>query len=146
LELLYSFTDSIEKLKDWRMVPVKNKKILVFIIGLILLVTAIISLSDDLFSPYVSFEYAEKHPGKYVQIIGKRAADTEVKHDAAGFSFTLIDDKGNRLNAFHSGVKPQNFEHTEQVVVLGKYSSEKKLFEADKVLVKCPSKYEKEKK
>ena len=124
----------------------KNKKILVFVIGLILLVTAIISMSDDLFSPYVSFEYAEKHPGKYVQIIGKRAADAEVVHSAAGFTFTLIDESGSRLTAFHSGVKPQNFEHTEQVVVLGKYSSVKNIFEADKVLVKCPSKYEKEKK
>jgi len=125
---------------------VKNKKILVFIIGLILLVTAIISLSDDLFSPYVTFKYAEKHPGKYVQIIGKRAADTQVIHDTTGFSFTLVDDSGNRLAAFHKGVKPQNFEHTEQVVVLGKYSSDKNIFEADKVLVKCPSKYEREKK
>jgi len=125
---------------------VKNKKILVFIIGLILLVTAIISLSDDLFSPYVSFEYAVKHPGKYVQIIGKRAADVEVIHNASGFTFTMTDENGNRLNAFHNGVKPQNFEHTEQVVVLGKFSSEKNIFEADKVLVKCPSKYEKEQK
>jgi len=124
---------------------VKNKKILVFIIGLILLVTAILALSDDLFSPYVSFQYAEKHPGKYVQIIGKRAQDTEVKHDASGFTFTLVDDSGSRLTAFHNGVKPQNFEHTEQVVVLGKFSSDKKIFDADKVLVKCPSKYQKEK-
>ncbi len=124
----------------------KNKKILVFVIALILLVTAIISLSDDLFSPYVSFEYAEKHPGKYVQIIGKRAADAEVIHNAEGFTFTMIDEAGSRLTAFHKGVKPQNFEHTEQIVALGKYSADKKIFEADKVLVKCPSKYEKEKK
>ncbi|HNX23143.1 MAG TPA: cytochrome c maturation protein CcmE [Spirochaetota bacterium] len=123
----------------------KNKKILVFIAALILLVTAILSLSDDLFSPYVTFQYAEKHPGKYVQIIGKRAKDTEVTHSAAGFTFTLIDESGSRLTIFHNGVKPQNFEHTEQVVVLGKYSSDKTIFEADKVLVKCPSKYEKEK-
>jgi len=125
---------------------VKNKKFLVFIIGLILLVTAIISLSDDLFSPYVTFQYAEQHSGKYVQIIGKRAKDSGVIHNTNGFTFTLADESGSNITVFHNGVKPQNFEHTEQVVVLGKYSSEKKLFEADKVLVKCPSKYEKEKK
>jgi cytochrome c-type biogenesis protein CcmE len=123
-----------------------NKKILVFIIGLILLVTAIISLSDDLFSPYVTFEYAQKHPGKYVQVIGKRAVDAEVIHSESGFTFTMIDEAGSRLTAFHNGVKPQNFEHTEQIVALGKYSADNKIFEADKVLVKCPSKYEKEKK
>lgn len=124
----------------------KNKKILIFIIAVVLLVIAIISLSDDLFSPYVTFQYAEKHPGKYVQIIGSLAKDSEVKLDTAGYSFTLVDDSGSMLNASGKGVKPQNFEHTEKVVVLGKYSADKRLFEADKVLVKCPSKYQKEKK
>jgi cytochrome c-type biogenesis protein CcmE len=125
---------------------VKNKKIIIFIVALVLLVISILSLSDNLFSPYVTFQYAEQHPGKYVQLIGRRDKETEVKHDASGFSFTLSDDKGNKLNAFNNGVKPANFEHTEQVVVLGRFSSEKKIFEADKVLVKCPSKYQKEKK
>ena len=124
----------------------KNKKILIFIAALVLLVVAIISLSDDLFSPYVSFQYAEKHPGKYVQVIGKRAKNSEVIHDASGFYFMLSDNSGNKFTVFHNGTKPQNFEHTEQIVILGKYSPQKKLFEADKVLVKCPSKYEKEKK
>jgi len=125
---------------------VKNKKVLIFITALILLVIAIISLSDNLFSPYVTFQYAEKHPGKYVQVLGKKAVDTEVTHSTSGYSFTMTDDEGNILNAFHSGVKPQNFESAEQIVVVGKYSLEKKLFEADKVLTKCPSKYQKEKK
>ena len=124
----------------------KNKKVLIFITALILLVIAIISLSDNLFSPYVTFQYAEKHPGKYVQVLGKKAVDTEVTHSTSGYSFTMTDDEGNILNAFHSGVKPQNFESAEQIVVVGKYSLEKKLFEADKVLTKCPSKYQKEKK
>lgn len=123
----------------------KNKKIPVFVIGLVLLVAAILALSDDIFSPYVTFQYAEEHPGKYVQVIGKRSRDTSVVHDASGFTFTLVDDSGKSITAFHKGVKPQNFEHTEQVVLLGRFSSEKKIFEADKVLVKCPSKYEKEK-
>ena len=125
---------------------VKNKKILIFIIALILLVVAILSLSDDLLSPYVSFQYAEKHPGKYVQIIGKRQKDSQVIHSSSGFSFILEDKNGSTLSAFHNGIKPQNFEHAEQVVVLGKFSQDKKVFEADKVLVKCPSKYQKEQK
>ena len=124
----------------------KNKKILVFIIALVLLVAAVLSLSDNLFSPYVTFQYAEKHPGKYIQIIGKRTKEMEVIHNDSGYTFMLTDEGGSRLTVFHNGIKPQNFEHTEQVVVLGKYSSEKKIFEADKVLVKCPSKYQKEKK
>ena len=124
----------------------KNKKILVFVIALVLLVIAILSLSDDLFSPYVTFQYTQQHPGKYVQVIGKREKTAEVKHETSGFGFILNDDAGNKLDVFHNGVKPANFEHTEQVVVLGKFSAEKKLFQADKVLVKCPSKYQKENK
>ena len=72
--------------------------------------------------------------------------DAEVKHDGAGYSFELSDENNNILYVVHNGVKPQNFEHTEKVVVLGKFSSDKKTFEADKVLVKCPSKYQKENK
>ncbi len=124
----------------------KNKKILIFAAALVLLVIAILSLSDDLFSPYVTFQYAQQHPGKYVQLIGKREKTAAVKHETAGFGFILNDDKGNKLDVFHNGVKPANFEHTEQVVVLGKFSAGKKIFEADKVLVKCPSKYQKENK
>lgn len=121
-----------------------RKKIIVFISAVVLLTTSIILMSDDLFSPYVSFSYAEAHPGKFVQVIGKRGKNDEVRHDEKGYSFTLTEDSGARLNVFHSGIKPQNFEHSEQVVVLGKYSKDNSTFFADKVLVKCPSKYEKE--
>lgn len=120
-----------------------RKKIIVFISAIILLTVSIILMSDDLFSPYVSFGYAETHPGKYVQVIGKRGKNDEVRHDEKGFSFTMTDDEGKNLNVYHAGVKPLNFEHTEQIVVLGKFSKENSLFIADKVLVKCPSKYEK---
>lgn len=123
-----------------------RKRIIVFITAVLLLALSIVLMSDDLFSPYVSFSHAESHPGKYVQIIGSRVKNGEVKHDEKGFSFSMKDDSGKELNVYHAGVKPVNFEHTEQVVALGKYSAETATFTADKILVKCPSKYEKEKK
>jgi len=119
-----------------------RKRILVFIAAIVLLTVSIVLLSDDLFSPYVSFSYAQSHPGKYVQVMGKRDKNDEVKTDEQGFSFTMEDESGARLNVFHGGVKPLNFEHTEQVVVLGKFSKDSSIFMADRVLVKCPSKYE----
>ena len=121
-----------------------SKRIIIFIAALLLLVSSILLISDDLFSPYVSFEYAKSKPGKNVQVIGKRAQDVPVEHGDDGFRFTLAEDNGDELTAYHKGVKPLNFEHADQVVLIGKYSLEKGLFEADKVLVKCPSKYEKE--
>ena len=81
------------------------------------------------------------HPGKYVQVIGKRAKSDVIDHDEKGFSFSMKDDSGAILNVYHAGVKPLNFEHTEQVVALGKFSGENSIFVADKILVKCPSKY-----
>ena len=121
-----------------------KNKIIIFIVAIVLFVIAILSISDNIFSPYVTFQYAKENPAKYVQLIGKRTKDSKVSHDSKGFYFSLTDDKGVELTMFHNGVKPQNFEHAEQIVVLGKYSLEKNLFEADKVLTKCPSKYQKE--
>jgi len=121
-----------------------SKRIIIFITALVLLVFSILLISDDLFSPYVSFEYARENPGKNVQVIGKRNTDSPVEHNDRGFTFTLAEENGDKLTAFHKGVKPVNFEHADQVVLIGKYSSGKQLFEADKVLTKCPSKYEKE--
>ena len=124
----------------------RNKKIIIFIAIMVLLVIAVLSISDNIFSPYVTFKYAKENPAKYVQIIGKQAKDSKASQDISGFTFTLTDESNGELIVFHNGVKPQNFEHAEQVVILGKYSLEKKLFEADKVLTKCPSKYQKEEK
>jgi cytochrome c-type biogenesis protein CcmE len=121
-----------------------SKKIIIFIAALVLLVFSILLISDDLFSPYVSFETAREKAGKNVQVIGKRIADSPVVHNDQGFTFTLTEEEGDKITAFHKGVKPLNFEHADQVVLIGKYSAEKQLFEADKVLTKCPSKYEKE--
>ncbi|HOP61787.1 MAG TPA: cytochrome c maturation protein CcmE [Spirochaetota bacterium] len=121
-----------------------RKKIIVFVSAVVLLTASVILMSEDLFSPYVSFAYAEKHPGKYVQIIGKRAKTDAVIHDEKGYSFSITDDSGAELKVYHAGVKPLNFEHTEKIVALGKFSGENSIFMADKILVKCPSKYEKE--
>ncbi len=62
----------------------------------------------------------------------------------SGFSFSIKDDNDHQLRVSHNEAKPLNFEHAEQVVVLGRFDAEKDIFEADKLLIKCPSKYKKE--
>jgi cytochrome c-type biogenesis protein CcmE len=119
----------------------KYRNIIIFIIALGLLVAAVFSLSEDILSPYVPFKEAMESPRKYVQIIGKLDKTVPVVHKEGEYSFTLIDKEGSKMIATHRGTKPQNFEHTDQVVVLGRYNAAGNLFEADKVLVKCPSKY-----
>ncbi len=121
----------------------KYRNVLLFIIGLALLVAAIFFLSDDILSPYVPFKEARISPGKYVQVIGKLDKSAPVTHREGEYSFSVIDRDGTLMHVRHRGTKPQNFEHTDQVVLLGKYTTDGNIFEADKVLVKCPSKYRK---
>ncbi|ABB14744.1 cytochrome c maturation protein CcmE [Carboxydothermus hydrogenoformans] len=64
---------------------------------------------------------------------------------ALELKFIMIPIKGSektQLPVVYNDVKPDNLEHPEaQIVVEGKYDG--KVFQADTLLVKCPSKYEK---
>ncbi|MBN1495808.1 MAG: cytochrome c maturation protein CcmE [Spirochaetes bacterium] len=122
----------------------KYRNILIFIAGLALLVIAMLSFSDDILSPYVPFREAISNPGSYVQVIGSLDRSTPITHSEGSYAFTIIDKDGVRMKIVHAGIIPQNFNHAEQAVILGKYTSDGGFFEADKVLVKCPSKYERE--
>lgn len=119
----------------------KHRNIIIFITALAFLIAAIFFASDNLLSPYVPFKEAVSSPGRYVQIIGRLDKNAAIVHGEGMYSFTAIDKEGTRLKVTHRGSKPQNFEHTEQAVMLGKYNATGNVFEAEKVLVKCPSKY-----
>lgn len=54
-----------------------------------------------------------------------------------------ITDGENKLKVVYSGVEtPPRFKAGIPVILEGKYESEQKLFEAVKIITKCPSKYE----
>ena len=91
-------------------------------------------------SPYVSFReaMAARTP---VQIIGSLDRAVPVRHFEGGYTFTLTEKGGVSMPVEHRGAKPLNFEHTSQVVAIGTYDSARAVFRADKILVKCPSKY-----
>ncbi len=122
----------------------KKKYILIFIATLGLIIVAILSLSDDLVTPYVPFSEAMEREGEFVQVIGTLKEGQPARHEEGHFTFHMKDKEGRELQVQHEGVKPLNFEHAEQVVVLGRYDSVNRLFKAEKLLVKCPSKYTKE--
>lgn len=61
------------------------------------------------------------------------------------FIFEMIDSKGKQEKVYYNDAKPQDFERSEQIVVVGAYNKDKK-FIAEKILMKCPSKYEGEQK
>ncbi len=117
------------------------KKVIVTILIVGLLVVAFYSIRGVL-TPYVTFEEAMQLD-RYVQVIGK-VRKAGMVYDEGSFTFSLTDKDGTAMRIRYSGVKPLNFEHAKQVVALGKYNKSDKIFEADKILVKCPSKYTKE--
>ncbi len=118
------------------------KRIAIFLIAVVLLVVAIFSLSDDLMTPYVPVKKAKSNAGKLVQIIGKLDPAKPLRHADKKFFFSIIDDNNSKIDIEYNGVKPQNFERADQIVAIGKYNAERNVFVSDKLLVKCPSKYE----
>ena len=91
-------------------------------------------------TPYVSFEEA-KSSGAYVQVIGQIGfSEVQYDLDTHQLRFPILDETGQKMMVTYGGPKPANFEQAEEVVVIGRYENE--AFEADQLLVKCPSKYQ----
>jgi cytochrome c-type biogenesis protein CcmE len=118
--------------------------ILVFVVAAI---GVILSLFANT-STYTDFSAAVDNPGKEFHVIGKLVKDKPIvydtKVDANKFTFYMTDQKGVERQVTYKGAKPQDFEKSEQVVVIGKIDNNS--FEASSLLLKCPSKYNDEKK
>lgn len=120
-------------------------------IFLLVFVVAAIGVIMSLFantSTYTDFTAAVDNPGKEFHVIGKLVKDKPIvydtKVDANKFTFYMTDQKGTERQVTYKGAKPQDFEKSEQVVVIGKIEND--AFEASSLLLKCPSKYNDEKK
>ena len=91
-------------------------------------------------TPYLSFDEARKAKGA-VQVMGSldKASD---QYDTARqeLRFDLIDPIGNRMPVTYRGIKPGNFKDAISIVAIGPYRNGR--IEAEKLLVKCPSKYQ----
>jgi cytochrome c-type biogenesis protein CcmE len=118
--------------------------ILVFVVAA---VGVIISLFANT-STYTDFSAAVDNPGKEFHVIGKLVKDKPIvydtKMDANKFTFYMTDQKGVERLVTYKGAKPQDFEKSEQVVVIGKIEND--AFLASSLLLKCPSKYNDDKK
>jgi cytochrome c-type biogenesis protein CcmE len=91
-------------------------------------------------TPYVSFEKA-RTAGSAVQVAGKLVEHSDSFDEASSrLVFTLSDEQGQQLRVAYRGMKPGNFNEATQVVAIGRYRDG--VLEAEKLLVKCPSKYQ----
>jgi len=126
------------------------------IVGLILIAVAIgiILITTGDASTYVGFEEAERisqqDPSQKVHVVGKLKKDAAGKIvgmifnpalDANRIEFIVEDSLGRENQVIYSAPKPQDFEKSEKIVIVGSMSPDK-IFYCDKILLKCPSKYQ----
>jgi len=116
-----------------------------YIIGLVLIAICIGTLITVLggSSTYASFTEAIDNPGKQYHVIGvwdKASGFTyDAKKDPKYFLVKMKDTTGQEFPVVLHDSKPQEFEHSEKIVAIGKM--EGKTFVASQILMKCPSKY-----
>jgi cytochrome c-type biogenesis protein CcmE len=97
----------------------------------------------DSMTPYVSYERA-REGSRIVQVAGALEKGSSAYVDTReSLFFTLKDPQSKEtLRVRYKGLKPANFEDAISIVAIGRYDETAKEFEADKLLVKCPSKYQ----
>jgi cytochrome c-type biogenesis protein CcmE len=89
---------------------------------------------------YMNFEQASEN-GARAHVVGTWVEDRPTRYDRTDnvFTFYMRDEAGTVRKVRYENPKPANFEEAEQVVVEGTASAQ--TFEAESILVKCPSKY-----
>jgi cytochrome c-type biogenesis protein CcmE len=94
-------------------------------------------------STYASFQEAKDSPDNEFHIVGKLDKEKETVYDpkvnANLFTFYMKDNKGMESKVVLHKNKPQDFERSEQIVLIGKMQGNE--FHASEILMKCPSKY-----
>ena len=119
----------------------KTIHIVILLILVIAVAVVVTTLTDS--STYSNFSEAAATPGKEFHIIGlldkKKTIDYDAIKNVNRFSFYLIDDKGLEKKVVYNNPKPQDFEKSEKVVIVGSMKNDE--FLAKSLLLKCPSKY-----
>lgn len=122
-----------------------NKKGYYFLGVVLLLAFAGFSASafKETLTPYVPYETARKGD-RVVQVAGALdKGSSSYVADEESLYFTLKDPKSSQtLRIRYKGLKPANFEDAISIVAIGRYDQTAQNFHADKLLVKCPSKYQ----
>lgn len=123
-----------------------KRKHVLYLAGAVLLVAfggfSLMAFQESL-TPYVSYRQAQE-AGRTVQVAGalvKASSDYDLADE--NLRFTLRDEaSGETLRVRYAGLKPANFEDAISIVAIGRWDAGGGEFAADKLLVKCPSKYQ----
>jgi cytochrome c-type biogenesis protein CcmE len=116
------------------------------IIGIAMIVLAIVLGYFGLqsaFRPYTTSVSEAMSTGRGVQLAGFLVPGERGQYDQAGnFTFQMQDNTGKVVRITYPKPKPANFEQAISIVAIGRYDASKDVFQADDMLVKCPSKYQ----
>jgi len=112
-------------------------------IGLLIII-AFVAYSFTVFqtslTPYVSFAQAKSSTGA-VQVRGVLATEKiTVTENGKTVTFLLRDEAGEEVPVIYQGAKPEGLDQATSIVAVGKYQNDQ--FVAEKLLIKCPSKYQ----
>ncbi len=126
------------------------KKFHLFIILVVGVAIFVIASTAGDASVYVSFNEANtmqaQGENESVHVVGQLTRNDQGtivginQSDKLSFSFQMVDQQNNVRTVVYNEPMPPDFERSEQVVVIGKMKGE--VFLAEKILLKCPSKYE----
>lgn len=113
-------------------------------------IVIVITMTGDA-SSYVSFqeakELSEKGFKNSIHVVGElpktqsgEIIGIEESPDRLSFKFEMIDENGFQQKVLFANPMPTDFTRSEQVVIVGAYTGDS--FVAEKILLKCPSKYQ----
>lgn len=119
------------------------KKIHIVLIVFLAAIIGVIFYSLQSSETYASFKEASNNMDKTFHVVGSLDKEKDVIYeptkDANLFTFYLKDKEGTNMKVFLHKAKPQDFDKSEQIVVIGKMKEDG--FHAKDILTKCPSKY-----
>lgn len=117
-----------------------KKRLLLGILGLIgTFMILFVFLNES--SPYVTVTEARKLKSDGLHLAGEIVLGS-VSHliKEKKMVFDLVDQKGEKITVKYSGMPPANFSEIKKVVAIGHIDDDH--FSAERLLIKCPSKYE----
>ncbi len=121
----------------------KKLHIIGIVVIAMLLAIMVSTISDS--STYVNFTKAQEHEGKKYHVVGVLNRDKEFiynpEKNANLFGFFMLDTEGKEMKVMFNDTKPQDFEKSEQIVVIGKVVGNEFHVAKGDLLMKCPSKY-----
>lgn len=127
-----------------------KKSSLIGIVVIAIAIAVIVSTSSSA-SSYVTFDEAyslsENGNAGSIHVVGElkknsngQIVGVQPSSDMLSVQFILVDENQKEQKVFLNSPMPSDLLNSEKVVVIGGYKNDR--FMADKVLLKCPSKYE----